>query len=452
MERLLCALLSLGLFQGASAAEPVAAPQGPAATLPKAEAHKLRELYTAALATTDSKPRAAFVQHGKKLAAKHGIDALLPVIREGPALPKGEPKPRGRGKDAEKFTQVDNVTVGFSFEAAGRPLRYAVDVPRSYDPQKPVGVLLDPGHGSGARSDDAGKAAFLEMYRKRADLAGFDEWLVARTEILEQIGADGLVGALPEDQVAVAFEAFWRDLSSRFAILPDRLYVAGLSQTGFWSWYLGRVSPDRYAGLAPMSSVTWQVDAYLENYANLPVYVLHGDADEVCKVDQPRATTRRMQELGLKHRYVEIAGAGHDFAVWSHLNEGLTWLAENPRERYPRKGSKALATLADGWCGPLRIDAIRREGDGRAAGKPTARIAYAIDGQRIELTSEGVERATLFAAAEWFDLSKPIEVRWNEKAVFNAKLEPDADVLLTTAVDRADWSRLVVASRELRAP
>lgn len=452
MERLLCVLITLGSFTHPTPPEPATRAQGASPALPKADAHKLRELYTAALASTDPKPRAAFVQHGKKLATKHGIDALIPVIREGPALPKGEPKPRGRAKDAEKFTQVASVTVGFSFEAAGRRLRYAVDVPEGYDPQKPVGVLLDPGHGSGARSDDAGKAGFLGMYRARVDLADHDDWLVVRTEILEQIGADGLAGALPEDQVAVAFEAFWRDLASRFAILPDRLYVAGLSQTGFWSWYLGRVSPDRYAGIAPMSAVTWQVDAYLENYANLPVYVLHGEADEVCKVDQPRATTRRMQELGLKHRYVEIPGAGHDFAVWSHLDESLTWLAENPRERYPRKGSKALATLADGWCGPLRVDAIRREGDGRANAKPTARIAYAIDGQRIDLTSEGVERATLFAAAEWFDLSKPIEVRWNEKAVFNAKLEVDADVLLSTAVDRADWSRTVVASRELRAP
>jgi hypothetical protein len=88
------------------------------------------------------------------------------------------------------------VLSGLSFVHAGHVFRYAVDVPKSYDATKPVGLLLDPGHGSGAKSDAKDKARFLAMFRRHADEAGLSDWLVVRTEILEQVGADGLFAAV----------------------------------------------------------------------------------------------------------------------------------------------------------------------------------------------------------------------------------------------------------------
>jgi poly(3-hydroxybutyrate) depolymerase len=39
---------------------------------------------------------------------------------------------------------------------------------------------------------------------------------------------------------------------TRFAVDPDHVYVTGLSQTGYWAWFLGAFRADRFAGIAPM--------------------------------------------------------------------------------------------------------------------------------------------------------------------------------------------------------
>jgi len=131
-------------------------------------------------------------------------------------------------------------------------------------------------------------------------------------------------GALPEDEVAAVFEAFRRDMVTRFAIDLEQVYVAGLSQTGFWSWYLGRELADRLAGIAPMGAVTWGVDKALENLLHLPTFVIHGSEDPICPVAQPRATTRRMQELGV------APGDGDDRGLGADLHLGGVAGARRP--------------------------------------------------------------------------------------------------------------------------
>ncbi|MEO6708764.1 MAG: prolyl oligopeptidase family serine peptidase [Planctomycetota bacterium] len=418
------------------------------ASLPATEAAKLRSLFTEALAKDEPKTRAALIAQGKKLAAKYAFDDLIETLRAGPLLEKS-PKPRKGAAELHKFGET---TVGYTFSCEAGVFRYAVDVPPGYDPTRPAPVLLDPGHGTGAGKSDQEKADFLTFYRGQCTQAGLDDWLIARTEILEQIGADGLEGQKPEDQIAGVFQLFWRDLASRFCIDPDRLYVTGLSQTGFWSWYLARASAGRYAGIAPMSSVTWQVDPYTPNFTNLPIFVLHGEKDTVCPVSQARGTSERLQRAGMNLKYVEVPGAGHDIATWSRLNEGLKWLAIQQRAKYPRHAAKAFETLVDPWCGSLCVDEIEAQGDGKAQTRPTANIEIEIQGQNVKLTSKGVKRATLYCARELLDVAKPIEVTWNGKRAFQGTPERNFVTALSVALDRADWTQTFECSIELRCP
>ncbi|HTF86950.1 MAG TPA: hypothetical protein VK843_00980 [Planctomycetota bacterium] len=417
-------------------------------SLPAAEAAKLRTLFTEALAKDEPKTRGALTTQAKKLVAKYAFDDLIQALRAGPLLEKNPAKPR-KGPELHKF---GDTTVGYTFSCEAGVFRYAVDVPPGYDPAQPSPVLLDPGHGTGAGKSDQEKADFLPFYRGQCAQAGLDNWLIARTEILEQIGAGGLKGELPEDRVAGVFQLFWRDLASRFCIDPDRLYVSGLSQTGFWSWYLGRASGHRYAGIAPMSSVTWQVDPYTVNFTNLPIFVLHGEKDAICPVSQARGTSERLQRAGMNLKYVEIAGAGHDIATWSRLNEGLKWLALKQRAKYPKRSAKAFETLEDPWCGSLSVEELDALGDGKAQTRPTANIEVEIEGQNVKLTSKGVKRATLYLSRELLDVSKPIEVTWNGKSAFKGTPERDFMIALLAALDRADWTETYECAIELRCP
>lgn len=423
--------------------------QSPLPKLPKAEASKLRELLADALAG-DEKALKQLRASAKSWSAKHEHDSLIEALRAGPSLPKGAPKPRGKGKNAEPFEEFGTVMTGFTFTVDKDSYRYAVDVPAGYDSDEPAPVLLDPGHGTGAKQDQRGKADFLGYFRHRAEAGGLENALVVRTEIIEQIGADGVKGARPEDEVSAVFDALFKDLASRFAIDLDRVWVSGISQTGFWSWQLGLTRPDRFAGIAPMGAVTWSTGDYLPNFANLSVWVAHGDQDSTCPVAQPRATCKALSAAGVRVLYKEIAGGKHDYSTWQHLGEGLAWLAEKPRNAYPKQFTRHLQTLRQPWSYWVRVDALEKEGPGTARGKPTAKLSAQIDGQSVRITSEGVKELTLCLSRELLDLSQPVEVVWNGAKKHEGVLARDFAQSVEFALDKCDWRGTFDAALELR--
>ena len=417
--------------------------------LPAADATRLRTEMVEALAEPSEpagKARGKLLAWARTLESKHTHASLMAALRQGPRLPAGDPQPRGRGKDKEVHTRVGPTTHGFRFESGGARISYLVDVPPDYDPARPAPLLVDPGHGSGAKLDAKGKIGFVPYFRSGADEGGLAAALVARTEILEQIGADGLRGASEEEIVAAAFDDFFRDLASRFAFDPDRVYVAGISQSGFWSWYLGRARPDRYAGLAPIAAVTWQVDAYLDCFARLPIVVVHGSEDKVCPVAQPRATTAKLGERGSPCTYIEVEGAGHDGGVFGRLGQALEQLSKHTRDPWPKHVQRSLLSTRNPWCAWVRVVRLEREGDGRAGSPPVARVEARVEGQLITLRTQGVRELELWPAGELLDLAQPVEVRWNDALVHSGPLQPRFSEALENALARADWK----ASGELR--
>lgn len=430
------AALMLSVFQ-------VEAPKPP---LPKAEANKLGQLLADALA--DPKATSKALAAVKGWQAKYEWDSLVAALRAGPRLDKGAPKARGKGKRAEQIETFGNVLYGFTFEYDGVVYRYGVDVPAKYESDRPAPLLIDPGHGTGADKDTRGKADFLPFYRGQADRAGLEHALIARTEIIEQIGVGGQRGAKPEEYTGAVFDAFFRDLTSRFAVDLDRVMVAGLSQTGFWAWELGHQRADRFAGIAPMSAVSVQQARYLENFLGLSVFVLHGDVDGVCPVAQPRATCKELERLGVRTRYVEVAGAGHDVAVWARLNEGLVWIGEKPRERYPKRVAKALQTTAQPWCYWVRVDELEKEGSGEAAGTVAGSVVGEVEDQTVRITSKGVKKVSVALAREMLDLSRVVIVEWNGKRVFEGRVERSFVKCVEVAIEKVDWSATFEAVME----
>lgn len=386
------------------------------------------------------------------LSTRCELSALAAAVRKGPLLTAPDAAPRKHGGATETFEVVEGVTTGPSFEHEGRRYGYCVAVPKGYDPGHAYGVLLDPGHGTGAKLDQAGKAGMAGMYVRLAREAGLDDFLVVRTEILEQVGADGARGALPEERVTPIFEACLRDLATRWHVDPDRMLVSGLSQTGFWAWELGAARPDRWLGIAPMSAVTWHVERRLDNLRTTRSWVLHGSDDPTCPVAQPRATCARLERAGAHADYVEIEGGRHTYDVWKNLPAGLRALTGATRERWPREVSFAVQTLAQPWCHWLRLEAIEGEGDGAAGHATTAGIDGELDGNTVRLYSTGVLRVSLRFSAARTDFGKPVTVLWNGKRVHEGVVKPSLATLLATAVEKCDWTATYEAVLPLDAP
>lgn len=115
---------------------------------------------------------------------------------------------------------------------------------------------------------------------------------------------------------------------------PDRIYLTGHSMGGHGTWHLAANDPDTFAAIAP--SAGWiSFDTYgkrpagaladlwqradgasrtldlASNLAALPVYILHGNADDNVPVDEARKMEKTLQDL---HAHVSLhvqEGAGH---------------------------------------------------------------------------------------------------------------------------------------------
>jgi predicted esterase len=371
------------------------------------------------------------------------IEEVEQVVRKGPLHPRDAAERKG-------LVRIGGAVGGFEFACGGERYGYAVHVPSGYDPDRGSALLLDPGHGTWAKMTLEEKLQGFDFYRGQADAAGCRDWLIVRTEIVEKIGPDAR--GLPEEEGNAIFQAMFRDLARYYHFDPDRIYVTGLSQTGFWAWELGCTRADRFAGLAPMSAVTWELNGLHANLLAVPVYVLHGAKDPVCKVGPPRATCADLARIGVNVRYHELPNAAHDGGVWSTLPSALTWLKEQPRQRYPRRVSKSLQTAKDGWCYWLRIDRLDDEGTGKAGQKPVAGIDGEIDGQAVRLHSDGVAKVTLCLASEMMDLDQPVTVTWNGTRVFEGKVERSLRTMLDLVYDKTDWKETFEAAVELKAP
>ncbi len=418
--------------------------------LPAADAAKFRTAFAEALA--DDSKSAKLVAQAKSLDAKYSLASLMEALRAGPKLPSGDPKPRTVGKTKEKFERFADVTVGFTFASGGDVFGYLVSVPKGYDPSKPAPLVLDPGHGSGAGKTLAGKASFTGYFRSSADDAGLEGALVVRTEIIEQLGTGGLREERPEDEVAAVFDDLFRDVLSRFAVDPDRIYAGGISQTGYWSWYLGRARPDRFAGIAPIASVSWHADRYLDCYANLPVYVVHGDKDSKCNVEGPRKTTQLLKDLGFPVTYVEIADGEHNGTVFGKMSKALTALAKTPRDPWPKRVRRALLTTQAPHAYWVRVTKLAKEGDGLDASPPVAHLDARIEGQTVTIESRGIASLELALASELLDIGAPIEIVWNTKSVRSGVISASFADAVEIALAKADWRGAGPVKVALQAP
>ena len=110
-----------------------------------------------------------------------------------------------------------------------------------------------------------------------------------------------------------------RDFSSRHQVDQSRMYVVGFSMGGSAAWLSPMLEPSMFAAIVPISGIAPD-DSLARSYRDLPILVIHGNADS----ENPITSDRRF--------YESIKGAGGKKIVLREY-EGLDH--QPPGDIYP---------------------------------------------------------------------------------------------------------------------
>jgi predicted peptidase len=214
--------------------------------------------------------------------------------------------------------------------ADGKVLKYRLLKPIDFDADAkekyPLVLFL---HGAGERGDDnerqliwGGKELGDETLRRRypafvlvPQCPNDSMWAQIRWKGDEAKSND------MSEPLGLTLQAI-ESLQQEFPIDENRLYGMGLSMGGFGTWDLLERKPGYLAAAIPICGGGDPKN--VEAYKSTPIWVFHGEADEVIKPELSREMIAALKAAGGTPIYTEFPGVGHN--SWSPTFENRqTW-------------------------------------------------------------------------------------------------------------------------------
>jgi predicted peptidase len=100
------------------------------------------------------------------------------------------------------------------------------------------------------------------------------------------------------------------EVSARYAVDPDRIYLTGLSMGGFGTWAWAIAEPHRFAAIAPICG--GGAPAAVCALRHLPVWAFHGARDTVVPLHRSEDMVRALEACGGNVRFTIYPEAKHD--------------------------------------------------------------------------------------------------------------------------------------------
>lgn len=218
-------------------------------------------------------------------------------------------------KPGEQVHHVSKVTVGDEEVE----ISYLLYVPENYDADTPMPLMMFL-HGAGERGDN------IDLVKK---------W--GPPKIAESDKDFPFILVSPQ----CPSETFWNPdemahlvdmLSDELAVDKERMYITGLSMGGYGTWSILAEHPNLFAAAIPICGGGRPETA--KEFAHVPVWAFHGDADRVVPPEQSRRVVEALKELDAPIRYTEYEGVGHNSWSETYANEEIySWLLEQRRSK-----------------------------------------------------------------------------------------------------------------------
>jgi len=202
----------------------------------------------------------------------------------------------------------------FEYAPGRAPMRTAVYEPQARGPAKPQPLILALHYGGGVTPETG--AEFAEMLV-----------LPAMKELGAVILAPNCPGrgwTDPVSEEAVLALVTWAKRTR--AIDERRVAVTGFSMGGIGTYRLAARHPEVFRAAVPVAGAPDKGD--LEAAARVPLYIIHGEADEIIPLDEVRPALEALQKAGANVRVVVVPGLTHyqTAAYVPALKKAADWL------------------------------------------------------------------------------------------------------------------------------
>jgi predicted peptidase len=236
----------------------------------------------------------------------------------------------------QSIIPTEGTFISRTLKAGKEEYHYQVYVPAggAQEGKRPVILFL---HGSGERGQDnerqteiglgpvirreAARFPFIVVFPQcRVGLT----WLDARMEAVALGALDDAVREYGGDE--------------------ERIYLTGVSMGGIGSWHLTAKHPGKFAAVVPVSGrsplrglAEDPEGEIARRVGNIPVWVFHGDEDQIVGVENSRRIVAALRRLGNNANFTEYAGVGHNSWDSAYAEPELVpWLLSH---RLQRSGS-----------------------------------------------------------------------------------------------------------------
>jgi poly(3-hydroxybutyrate) depolymerase len=319
---------------------------------------------------------------------------------------------------------------------------YSIRLPKDYDGTKRFPVLVLPDHAS------VGAAAGISFWEQ--DTENIEKVILFRPVIIKHREDASRFPDQKPTAVNAAVAGVMKDalvhLRLHYAADADRLFMTGLSQAGFYTWYFAVSLPDQFAAIVPESSGGTAVPLWIQplagNVKSVAVRILHTKGDAITPYEHAELMADAVRKAGAKVElttYTEsdyskpnekLHPGPHDL----RLKNVLPWVLEHRRELV---------------ASPMRVLWYPQQGlEGRFRILPPADFtkprAVTCREEKGELSVQGAD-AFYQVSAE--DMLEGRQFVVNKKKV---KPKPDVELLLRSFKSTGDLRRLAAAEIPLK--
>jgi predicted peptidase len=129
-----------------------------------------------------------------------------------------------------------------------------------------------------------------------------------------------------------ALNALLDDVTHRYRVDKDRVYLTGASMGGTATWALAAAHPEKFAAIVPICGSGDPAEA--KKLAGLPIWVFHGASDPVVPLHRAKEMVDAVKAAGGNVKFTVYPKTGHDAWTKTYNNpEVYRWLLQQKRHR-----------------------------------------------------------------------------------------------------------------------